>query len=492
LSIDPFDRAAPKDWTSKKMTKFRFPTAFTILFALIAIVAVLTWIIPAGQYERALNEALGQEAPVPGTYQEVEPNPQGLFAVLLAPIMGLYDPFEGVANAIDVAVFVLIIGGFLMVVTKTGAIDAGIGALLKKLEGREILMIPILMTAFAAGGTSYGMAEESLAFYAIVIPVFIRAGYDSVTGVAVILLGAGIGTMGSTFNAFATVIASNAAGVPFTDGLLLRVVILAASLAAGIAFVMRYATRVKADPSRSIVADQRQAHIDHFLKGETAGDGALPPLTPVRSTILLLFALTFVIMLIGVIWLGWWMGEMSALFLGMALVVYVAAKFDSTTAMDEPTFVETFVNGAKDLLGVALIIGVARGIVVIMDNGMITDTILFRLEGLFAGVGEVVFINTMLGVQVLLSFLVPSSSGLAVLSMPILAPLADFADVARPLVVTAYQSANGWVNLFNPTFAVVMGGLALGRVSYDRWLRFVWPLLLVIMVILVAALSLSA
>ena len=474
------------------MTKFRFPTAFTILFALIAIVAALTWIIPAGQYERALNEALGQEAPVPGTYHEVESNPQGVFSVLLAPIMGLYDPFTGVANAIDVAVFVLIIGGFLLVVTKTGAIDAGIGGLLNVLEGREILMIPILMVAFALGGTSYGMAEESLAFYALIIPVFIRAGYDSVTGIAVILLGAGIGTMGSTFNAFATVIASNAAGVPFTDGLMLRVIILAASLAAGIAFVMRYASRVKADPSRSIVADLRQDHIDHFLKGETAEGGALPTLTRVRGIILILFALTFVIMLVGVISLGWWMGEMSALFLGMSLVVYVVAKFGDETAMDEPTFVETFVNGARDLLGVALIIGVARGIVVIMDNGMITDTILNSLEGLFAGIGEIAFINTMLFVQVLLSFLVPSSSGLAVLSMPILAPLADFADVARPLVVTAYQSANGWVNLFNPTFAVVMGGLALGRVSYDRWLRFVWPLLLIIMVILVAALSLSA
>ena len=474
------------------MTKFRFPTAFTILFALIAIVAALTWIIPAGQYERALNEALGQEAPVPGTYHEVESNPQGVFSVLLAPIMGLYDPFTGVANAIDVAVFVLIIGGFLLVVTKTGAIDAGIGGLLNVLEGREILMIPILMVAFALGGTSYGMAEESLAFYALIIPVFIRAGYDSVTGIAVILLGAGIGTMGSTFNAFATVIASNAAGVPFTDGLMLRVIILVASLAAGIAFVMRYASRVKADPSRSVVADLRQDHIDHFLKGETAEDGALPTLTRVRGIILILFALTFVIMLVGVISLGWWMGEMSALFFGMSLVVYVVAKFGHETAMDEPTFVETFVNGARDLLGVALIIGVARGIVVIMDNGMITDTILNSLEGLFAGIGKIAFINTMLFVQVLLSFLVPSSSGLAVLSMPILAPLADFADVARPLVVTAYQSANGWVNLFNPTFAVVMGGLALGRVSYDRWLRFVWPLLLIIMVILVAALSLSA
>ncbi len=157
----------------------KFPTAFTILFGLIVVVAALTWIIPAGQYERAMNETLGKEAPVPGTYAQVEPNPQGLGAVLMAPIAGLYDPATGMANAVDVAVFVLVIGGFLAVVTKTGAIDAGIGWLLTALKGREIWMIPILMAAFAAGGTSYGMAEESLAFYAIVLPVFIRAGYDA-------------------------------------------------------------------------------------------------------------------------------------------------------------------------------------------------------------------------------------------------------------------------------------------------------------------------
>jgi uncharacterized ion transporter superfamily protein YfcC len=303
------------------------------------------------------------------------------------------------------------------------------------------------------------------------------------------MLGAGIGTLGSTFNAFATVIGSNAAGVPFTDGLALRAFILAACLLAGIAYVMRYASRVKAQPAASVVADQRAENEAHFLKG--AG-GALPELTRIRSVVLAMFALTFVVMLWGVITQGWWMGEMSALFLGMAIAVWLVARLDAETKMDEATFVDTFVNGARDLLGVALIIGVARGIVVIMDAGKITDTILHSLEGSFGGLGQTAFINVMLLVQIALSFLVPSSSGLAVLTMPILAPLADFANVSRELVVTAYQSANGWVNLFNPTFAVVMGGLAIGRVSYDRWLKFVWPLLLILLAIITAALSVSA
>ena len=186
------------------------------------------------------------------------------------------------------------------------------------------------------------------------------------------------------------------------------------------------------------------------------------------------------------------MAEMSALFLGMAILTWLLGKFSPETRFDEGTFVETFVNGARDLLGVALIIGVARGIVVVMDAGKITDTILHSLEGLFSGLGQVMFINTILVVETILSFLVPSSSGLAVLSMPILAPLADFAGVTRDLVVTAYQSANGWVNLFNPTFAVVMGGLAIGQVSYDRWLKFVWPLLVIIAIIVMAVLSFGA
>ena len=193
---------------------FKFPTAYTILFALIAVVAAATWVVPAGQYDRVKNEQLDKDVPVPGTYKTVDPTPQGLRAVLIAPIAGFYNPDSNQAAAIDVALFVLIIGGFLGVVTKTGAIDAGIGGAMSSLKGREKWMIPILMALFAAGGTIYGMAEESLAFYALIIPVMIAAGYDALTAVAIIMLGAGVGTLGSTINPFATVIASNAAGVP--------------------------------------------------------------------------------------------------------------------------------------------------------------------------------------------------------------------------------------------------------------------------------------
>jgi uncharacterized ion transporter superfamily protein YfcC len=352
------------------------------------------------------------------------------------------------------------------------------------LKGNEKWMIPILMALFAAGGTIYGMAEESLAFYALIIPVMIAAGYDALTGVAIIMLGAGIGTLGSTINPFATVIASNAAGVPFTTGMPLRFAILGVGWLAGVVYVMRYAERVRKDPSKSLVADMAKRNREHFLKSRS--ESGTPALTGVRSIILVIFGLSFAIMIWGVSSAGWWMAQMSALFLAASILVALIVR------MGEEDYTTTFVNGARDLLGVALVIGIARGIVVVMDAGKITDTILFWSEKAVNGLGTVAFINVMFVLELILSFFVPSSSGLAVLTMPIMAPLADFSNVGRDVVVTAYQSANGLLNLVNPTFAVVMGGLAIGRVPYNRWLQFTWPLVLVLAVIIVVAISLAA
>lgn len=460
----------------------RFPTAYSILFGLILLMAALTWFVPAGQYDRVQNEALGREVAVPGTYKAVEAAPQSLFDIFLAPVNGFYSQSAGTANAIDVSLFVLIIGGFLGVVNSTGAINAGIARAMNALQGREKWMIPIMMALFAAGGTTYGMAEETLAFYVLIIPVMIAARYDAVTGVAIILVGAGIGVLGSTINPFATTIASNAAGIPFTTGMMLRFVILGAGWVACVAYVMWYAERVRANPELSIVANMKAVNEAHFkLKGEADDE-----FTARHKLILVLFTATFGVMIWGVSSQGWWMAEMSGLFLAAAVVVGIVGW------VGEKPFVDAFIAGARDLLGVALIIGLARGIVVIMDAGKITDTILNWGEQAIQGLSAIAFINGVFAVEVLMSFLVPSTSGLAVLSMPILAPLADFAGVGRELVVTAFQSASGLVNLITPTSAVVVGALAIGRISYDKWLKFVWPLLLILTVMVVAALSVTA
>src|SRR5512133_1690610 len=253
-------RAEPVEQPDRQR-RLTLPSAYTILFALIVLMAIATWLVPAGVYDRDK-----EGAPKPGTYHEVESNPQRILVdSLTAPINGLYgvEDEQGSINyynsgtlfgAVDVALFIIVIGGFLGITMKTGAIQAGIGRLVRRLHGKERLMIPILMTVFAIGGTTYGMAEESLAFYVLVITVMIAAGYDAMTGAAVLLLGCGIGTLGSTINPFATGIASAFAGVSISDGLVPRLIILVASLTIGIFFVRRYADRVKGDPSRSLIA----------------------------------------------------------------------------------------------------------------------------------------------------------------------------------------------------------------------------------------------
>ncbi|MGI2800848.1 YfcC family protein [Photobacterium damselae] len=464
------------------MKKLKFPSAYTILMLLTVCMAALTWLIPAGQYQMVNNETLGKMVPLVGSYQTVTSNPQGIIDILMAPIQGFYDPGEYMARAVDVALFVLVIGGYLAVVTRTGAIDAGIAGTMEKLNGREKWMIPILMGLFALGGTVYGMAEETIPFYALLIPVMIAAGYDSIVGVAIIMVGAGIGCLGSTINPFATVIASNAAEINFMDGIGLRLAILILGWIMCTIYVMRYAEKVKNDPSQSIVASQKDENERLFLHGK---EQETPELNTTRKIVLMVFGLTFAVMMWGVSVQGWWMAELSALFIGSSILVGFIGRLSETELTD------SFVDGARDLLGVALIIAIARGLVVVMDDGNITHTILNYAEGLLAGLPQIAFINAIYWVEAVLCLVVPSSSGLAVLSMPVLAPLADFAGVSRELVVTAFQSASGLPNLVTPTSGVVMGGLAIGRVAYSSWLRFIGPLLGMLTLMVMILLSLG-
>ena len=470
----------------QKKKKFSMPSAYTILFAIIVVVAILTWIVPAGQYD--MTELNGKEVPVPGTYQQVENTPQGIFDIITSPA-------KGFADAVDVALFILIIGGFLGVVMKTGAIDAGIAEVTNRLKGKEKMMIPVLMILFGIGGTSYGMAEETIAFYPLLIPVFVAAGYDTITAVAVILLGAGVGVLGSTVNPFATGIASGFAGVSLGQGIVLRLLILVVGMAAAIFYVMRYAEKVRKDPTKSLTYATREADIKHF--GNQQEGTTFPELTGKRKLILGLFALTFVIMIYGVIpfedmgitaipTLWWWFTELASLFLIMAIVIGLVA------GLNEKELIGGFVDGARDLLGVALIVGLSRGITVVMNAGNMTATVLNLGEQTLASTGSIAFTILTYIFYIPMSFLIPSTSGLATLSMPIMAPLGDFAGVTRDVVITAYQSASGIMNLVTPTSAVVMGGLAIGRVPYEKWLKFVGKFLVIMFIITAIALSIGA
>lgn len=405
------------------MGKFKMPTAFTILFAILVVMTLLTWVVPSGVYDYQEN---GE--PVAGSYHLVDNEAQPITSVVLAPLEGLYE-------AIDIAAFILMVGGFLGVMAKTGALDAGIANIIRLLAGREKLLIPILMCAFALGGTTFGMAEETIAFYPLVLPIIIAAGYDSVTAVSVIMLGAGVGVLGSTVNPFATGIAAGFAGVSLGEGIGLRVIMLLALLGVTIWFVMSYAQRVKANPSKSLVADRKGEFTKRF--GTLQQGTQQARITGLQKTALILFALTFLVMIYSVIpfadmglpvpVLGWWFPELSALFLFSSILLGLCCR------LAERDIVEGFVGGASELLGVAFIIGVSRGITVIMNNGKITDTILHWGETALTGVGSVTFLSLVYLIYLPLSFLIPSTSGLATLSMPIMAPLADFAGVGREL-----------------------------------------------------------
>ncbi|MDD7804078.1 MAG: YfcC family protein [Endozoicomonas sp. (ex Botrylloides leachii)] len=461
----------------RAIKKLKLPSAYTILFCIIAFMAVMTWIIPAGEYLKEMNPALGKEVAVEGTYHTTKSDPQGIIDVLQAPMIGI-------EKSIDIGLFILMIGSFLMVVTATGAINAGIARAVKRLKGREYLLIPTLMSCFAAGGTIFGMAEETIAFYMLILPVVIAAGYDALTGVAIILLGSGVGVLGSVINPFSTVIASDASGIPFTQGMGLRIVILLISFVISVLFVMRYAKKVKTNPRASIIAELKEDNEKYFLEKEGGQEDEGEFLFK-HKLILSIFFATFGIMIWGVSLEGWWMTEMATLFLGASILVAIVG------GLSEKEFIHSFIQGSKDLLGVALILGVARGIGIVMDNGMITGTILHWGESGLTDLPSILFINVMYLVHIVLSIFIPSTSGLAVFSMPIMAPLADFAGVGRDLAVTAYQTSAGLTNLVTPTYGVVVAGLAMGRISIVQWFRFMWPLLLILAAVSMTALSLG-
>ncbi|MEG2928216.1 MAG: YfcC family protein [Oscillospiraceae bacterium] len=558
-----------------KNKKIEMPSAFTILLVITAAVAVLTWIIPASKYVKIeageesalvhvpldrdrlysiemagdaietmrtdyaqeLTEIVQSENPelsqklkeaVPSAmlyYLETGdsrvakssmniPAKQGIWSVISAPI-------EGFFGAKDVALFILVIGGFVGIVMKTGALDATIGSLIKKMRGKEILLIPMLMVIFAIGGTTYGMCEETIAFYPIIIPVFLAAGFDLMTGFAVILIAAGVGVLASTTNPFATGVASGVVGLGLGDGMILRFIMWVVLVGISIAYVMLYAKKVKANPSLSIVKDvaiPESMHKDTSQEVEFTGR---------RKLVMALFALTFVVMILGVIpwdfkfnipiftniyngtaklsrifglhpttaasyWanydmiptysaaLGdWYFGQLSVWFLVMSVIIGIAA------GMGEKELIKTFMTGVRDLVSVALIVGLSRGIKVVMEFGGMDSTILRAGELALKNTSPVLFTSLAYIFNIPLAFLIPSTSGLANATMPIVGGLAGSvfsgaglgAAHGQALAITAYQSASGLVNLISPTSGAVMGALALAGIGYGQLIKFMAKLL---------------
>lgn len=493
------------------MKKLKFPSAQTILLIIAGLVTLLTWVIPAGKYEtlgynsadntftrtgitttetlpatQQTLEDLNIKIPlekftsgdiykpinIPKTYHQLEAKPQGFFDFVKSPI-------KGIIEAADIIFLVLIIGGLIGIINSTGAFDAGIGWLAKVLKGREFILIILVTILVAAGGTTFGFAEETIAFFPILIPVFLAARYDAIVGIACIFLGSAIGTMCSTVNPFSAIIASDAAGISWTTGIWGRFFMLLACLTIALIYIIRYGKRVQNDPTKSIVYDQQQQIAALFTHDKKAVNFN----SRLRLS-LFVFALCFVIMIYGVVFLEWWFIEMTTTFLVGAIIIGVIAKIKETD------FIDTFVRGASDLLGVALIIGIARGVTVIMADGLISDTLLYYASSATEGMNKGVFASAMTAIYAGLSFFIPSSSGMAVLTMPIMSPLADSVGVGREIVVNAYQYGMGLFYMINPT-GLILASLAVVKIGFDKWLKFIMPLFIILVVFTLVVMTVS-
>jgi len=496
-----------------KSRKYKFPTAHTILFIIAAFVAILTWLIPAGQYDRLsydaesnlftrsskgktetltasqesldalqvkiplekfVGGAISKPISIPKTYKKLDAQPQGLWAFIQAPL-------KGIVQVSDIILLVLIIGGLIAIVNSSGAFEAGIFWLSVKLKGKEFLLIVIVTSLIALGGTTFGLEEETIAFYPILIPIFLAAKYDALVAIASIYIGSSIGTLASTVNPFSTIIASDAAGINWTTGLESRLIMLVVGLIICILYIMRYARRIRINPSKSLIYDQREAIANMFQGSQNI---KAPELSWRLRLVLLIFTLCFVVMVYGVSQLGWWFMEMTSVFLAGALLIGLISR------INEGEFVRQFIKGASDLLGVAFIIGIARGVTVLMEDGLVSDTLLFYASSVTDGMPQGLFINTVLLIYSGLSFFISSSSGMAVLTMPIMSPLADSAGIDRDIMVNAYQYGVGLFKIINPT-GIILASLAIVNVGYDKWLKFVLPLVGWLCLLAMIALSLG-
>lgn len=415
------------------MKKFRVPHTYVIIFALLVLSAVATWFIPGGQYV---------QSPDGLSYEQVPSEPQ-----TWQVFMALYHGFVKQAGII---IFILVVGGAFWLLNATGAVSAGIGRFIARVGRRDKWVLIGITLLFSLGGAVFGMSEETIPFVGMVVPLMLSMGYDAFMGMLVVYVAANVGFSSAFLNPFTVGIAQGMAGLPLFSGMGYRVFCWAVMTLLLIVFILFYACRTR--------------------RGEVLAEASATaaPLSRRQAWILAVLGLTVVLLVVGVTRWKWYLPEITGLFLVMGIVCGIIAGFDSGRIADE------LLAGARDILSAALIVGFASGIIVILQDGKVVDSILHTMQDGLAGKGPMASLSAMYGIQAVINFLIPSASAKAAITIPIMAPFADMVGVSRQAMVLAFQFGDGFTNMLTPTSGVLMAALAMARIPYTRWLKWVW------------------
>ena len=514
---------------TEKKEGCKFPTAYTILIIIEIIVFILTYIIPKGKFDTLeyssssktftiksynksdlvvnANKSVLEEykikiplenfekgyiknaISIPGTYQRIQDEITNPFKLCLYPISGLIE-------SANISFFLMILGGITNILIEMKALSSGMSALSRITKGKEFLLVCLVFLLISVGGTTFGMSEEILAFYPILMPIFLKSGIDGVLATSSLYLGSLIGNMFSIVNAFSVVLASYSAGITFIQGIVFRVINFVIADILSILYLYYYYRKIKLDEKKSICYDIKKDIEDKFLKDENEekpdiekGANEDNPLlskpkekkieefTWVQKIALLLFVCCFVIIIVGVLALDWWFEDMAAVFFIFAIILmFFLGK-------GEAKGIEAFTKGAGDFSGVALIVGISRGINITLEDGKISDTILNSLSGAVEGLNKIIFAILMFIIFIFLGFFIQSYTGLALLSMPVLAPLADNVPCSRTVAVDAYLFGQNFIGLISPT-GLILIALQMTGLKYNHWLKFMFPFMIIFFIYL--------
>ena len=453
----------------KRMT-FKTPHTYALLLFIIVVASLLTYLIPAGEYAREKKD--GQTLVISGSYQEVSQHGVSFFDIFRA------IP-EGLLSGGEIVFYIFLVGGAFGIVHKTGAFENGVNKAMSTLGSYKVLMIPLTMTIFSILGFSIGLAEETIIFVPIGIIIARTLGYDALTGAAMVILGAASGFIGGMLNPFTVGVAQSVAELPLFSGWGLRSIIYIFILLAAITTVMIYARKVKQDMSKSIVYELEQA------EGQSTATMDTPRFTKRQKVGLLLIVAAIILNVFGIFNYGWSFNEMSANFLLAGLLAGVIGGLGING-----TF-EAMIEGMKDILFGAMIVGFAKGIIVILEDGQVIDTIVHGMTTLLTDVPSSAVIIAMFILQFFLNFFIPSGSGQALTTMPLMVPISDLLHINRQITVLAFQYGDSISNVLFPTSAILMGALAVGKISYTQWLKFAWKLILVWVIICCIGMSIA-